>query len=138
MFGWSRNLLKKDGKLHQCSALLQTFSVPFFGWYLDQSNKFYIYFLSFTFHFTSTKKSKKSKKSIILNFINAELFPTFDVEVIHMTSQYSIWLMQKSHQIFKPIKTSVTPSLKLILNDLKTPQLFFESEQALHHHSDKY
>ena len=81
----------------------------FFDWYLDQPKKFLdLYFLSFNFHFISTKKS------VILTLINAGLFQTFDVVEIHVTSQYSFRLMQES------------------------PQFFNQSEQALLNHSNKY
>ena len=54
---------KQDGTLHQYASF---------------------YFLSFNFHFISTKKS------IILTLINAGLFPNFDVVEKHMKSQYSV------------------------------------------------
>ena len=41
-----------------------------------------------------------TKKSVILNFINAGLFPTFDVKEINVTPQYSISGDAKITQIF--------------------------------------
>ena len=88
------NQKRTENCINARSALLHKFSVLFFGWFLDQPRKYKIYFLSFNFHFISTKKS------VILTLINAGLFPTFDVVEIHMTSQYSFSVDAKITSIF--------------------------------------
>ena len=68
---------------------------PFFFRLIPRSTeKYQIYFLSFNFHFISTKKS------VFLTLINAGLFQSFDVVEIHMTSQYSFPVDAKITSIF--------------------------------------
>ena len=87
----------KDRKLHQCIAYCcKSFSFFFLLIHVPRSTEKMRFFISFNFHFWIIS----TKKMIILILLITGLFPTFDVEIQHMTSQYCFLVDAKITSVF--------------------------------------